>query len=167
MHTRLYYCYLLFTKSLSYRVWWLPCKSWKSFKPCQTLTSTFSLILGDFNAQMKSWWCEDITSHRGPQTESLTMSYILQQLIIVGNGDHNPLFFCRSTPLQRSPSPSFCKIPLFLEIQDVPTLHRSIRKTKVLNNFCNQFVYNFLPSKYLNFGKMFVKVARCKPDIML
>ena len=40
------------------------------------LKSTFLLILGDFNARSKSWWCEDITSHKGPQIESLTMSLI-------------------------------------------------------------------------------------------
>ena len=40
------------------------------------LKSTFLLILGDFNARSKSWWCEDITSHKGPQIESLTMSWI-------------------------------------------------------------------------------------------
>lgn len=32
------------------------------------------LILGDFNARSKSWWCEAITSHKGPQTESLARS---------------------------------------------------------------------------------------------
>ena len=31
--------------------------------------------------------------------------------------------------------------PLFLEIQDVPTFHRFLKKTKVLNNSCNQFLY--------------------------
>ena len=31
----------------------------------------------------------------------------------------------------------------FLEIQDVPICHGFIRKTKILNNSCNQFVYNF------------------------
>ena len=41
--------------------------------------------------------------------------------------------------------PPFSKIPPFLEIQDVPTFHRFIRKTKVLNNSCNQFVFNFYP----------------------
>lgn len=37
-------------------------------------------MLGDFNARFKSWWCEDIASHKSPQIESLTMSYGLQQL---------------------------------------------------------------------------------------
>ena len=45
------------------------------------LKSSFLVILGDFNAQSKSWWCEDITSQESPQIESLTMSYGLQQLI--------------------------------------------------------------------------------------
>ena len=35
--------------------------------------------------------------------------------------------------------------PPFLEIQDVPTFHRFLRKTKVLNNSCNQIVYHFYP----------------------
>ena len=39
------------------------------------LKSAFLLILVDFNAQFKSWQCEDITSHKGPQIKSLTMSY--------------------------------------------------------------------------------------------
>ena len=46
-----------------------------------------------------------------------------------GGGGHTP--------------PAFSKISPFLEIQDVPTFHRSIGKTKVLNNSCNQFIYNF------------------------
>ena len=41
--------------------------------------------------------------------------------------------------------PPFFKIPPFLEIQDVSTFHRFIEKTKVLNNSCNRFVYNFSP----------------------
>ena len=48
---------------------------------------------------------------------------------IVGKGGHTP--------------PPFSKTPPFLEIQDVPTFHRSIGKTKEVNNSCNQFVYNF------------------------
>ena len=47
------------------------------------------------------------------------------------------------------PPPLFSKIPPFLEIQDVPTCHRSIGKTKELNNSCNQFVYNFYPQNIL------------------
>ena len=45
--------------------------------------------------------------------------------------------------------PPFSKIPPFLEIQDVPTFHRSIGKTKVLNNSCNPFVYSFFPQSIL------------------
>ena len=45
------------------------------------LKLSFLIIIGDFKAQSKSWWCEDITSHEGPQIESLTMSYRLKQLI--------------------------------------------------------------------------------------
>ena len=53
-------------------------------------------------------------------------------VIIVGKGGHTP-------------PPPFSKIPSFLEIQDVSTFHRSIGKTKELNNSCYQFVYNFYP----------------------
>ena len=45
--------------------------------------------------------------------------------------------------------PPLSKIPPFLEIEDVPTIHRSIGKAKVLNNSCNQFVYNFYPQSIL------------------
>ena len=50
--------------------------------------------------------------------------YIYIIYIIIGKGGHTP--------------PPFSKILPYLEIQDVPTLHRSIRKAKVLNNSCNQ-----------------------------
>ena len=46
-------------------------------------------------------------------------------------------------------APPFSKIPPFLEIQDVPTFHRSIRKTKELNNSFKQFAYNFYPQSIL------------------
>ena len=52
-------------------------------------------------------------------------------------------------PFSRSTSPPFSKIPAFLYIKDAPTFHRFIRKTKVLNNSCNQFVYNFYPQSIL------------------
>ena len=39
--------------------------------------------------------------------------------------------------------------PPFLEIQNVSTFHSSIGKTIVLNNSCNQFVYNFYPQSIL------------------
>ena len=51
-------------------------------------------------------------------------------LAIVGKGGHTPPPFLRFRPP-------------FLEIQDVPTFHRFIRKTKVMNNSCNQFLYHF------------------------
>ena len=59
---------------------------------------------------------------------------------LVGKGGHSPPF------LDQLP---FSKIPSFLETQDVPTFHRFIGKTKVLNNSCNQFVYNFYPQSIL------------------
>ena len=47
------------------------------------------------------------------------------------------------------PPPFLDQPPPFLEIDDVPTFHRSIKKTKVLNNSCKQFVYNFYPQSIL------------------
>ena len=52
------------------------------------------------------------------------------------------------------PPPPFFKSSLFLQIKDVPTIHRSIGQTKVLNNTFNQFVYNFYP------------LVKWKPDTM-
>ena len=48
-------------------------------------------------------------------------------------------------PCLDQPTPSFLIFPLFLEIQDAPTFHRSIGKTKELNNSCNQYLYNLYP----------------------
>ena len=61
---------------------------------------------------------------------------------IVGKGGHTP------PPFLDQPA-SFSKIPPFLEIQDVPTFHRFVGKAKVLNNSCNQFVYNLYPQGIL------------------
>ena len=60
---------------------------------------------------------------------------------IVGKGGHTP----------------FSKISIFLEVQDVPTFHRFIGKTKVLNNSCNRFVYNFYPQSILVLEQCFKK----------
>ena len=54
---------------------------------------------------------------------------------IVGKGGHTPHPFLRFPP--------------FLEIQNVPTFHGSLRKTKVLNNSCNHIVYHFYPQSIL------------------
>ena len=60
-------------------------------------------------------------------------------LNIVGKGGHTP-------------PPPCLRYPPFLEIQDVPTFHMSLgKKTKVLNNSCNQFVYHFYPRSILVF----------------
>ena len=64
----------------------------------------------------------------------LLVSEVVVQGCIVGKRGHTP-------PLS--------KIPPFLEIQDVPTFHRSIGKTKVLNDSCNQFVYHFYTQSIL------------------
>ena len=60
---------------------------------------------------------------------------------IVGKGGHTHPPFLEKVLDQ--PSPPFLRFTPFLEIQDVPTFDESIGKTKVLNNSCNQFVYNF------------------------
>ena len=41
----------------------------------------FSIILGDFNDRSKSWWKSDINSTEGTKIDSVTTSYVLQQLI--------------------------------------------------------------------------------------
>ena len=45
----------------------------------------------------------------------------------------------------------FSKIPLFLEIQDVPTFYRPIGKAKVLSDSFNGFLYKFYPQSILIF----------------
>ena len=47
----------------------------KQFRP------SFTIILGDFNAKSKSWWPEDVKSHKGTHIESLITVHGLQQLI--------------------------------------------------------------------------------------
>ena len=58
--------------------------------------------------------------------------------IIVGKGDYTP-------------PPPFLRFPTSLEIHHVPTFHRFIGKTKVLDNSCNNFIYNFYPQSILVF----------------
>ena len=53
---------------------------------------------------------------------------------IVGKGGHTLPFLGQ---------PPFSKISPFPEIQDVPIFYRPIRKTKVLNDTFNRFVYKF------------------------
>ena len=43
--------------------------------------SSFTSILGDFNARSKSWWPEEVKSHEDAYIESLTTMHSLQQLI--------------------------------------------------------------------------------------
>ena len=71
----------------------------------------------------------------------MRVELVYMQYNIVGNGVHTPHFLDQPPPLS--------KIPPILEIQDVPTFHRAIGKTKVLNNSCNQFVYHFYPQSIL------------------
>ena len=78
---RLYYYYLSFTQSVSTEFDDFLVNFEKLLNQVRQLNPSFLVILGDFNAQSKSRWCDDITSHEGPKIESLTMSYGLQQLI--------------------------------------------------------------------------------------
>ena len=77
------------------------------------------------------------------------LSFPSSERFIVGMASHNPLR--SSLPFLR-----------FLLSRNPwwPHLHRFIEKTKVVNNSCNQFVYNFYPQR------MFTKVVKYKPDIM-
>ena len=45
--------------------------------------------------------------------------------------------------------PPFSKIFPFLEIQDAPTFYKPMRKTNVVNDSFNQFVYKFHPKSIL------------------
>ena len=45
------------------------------------LKSSFTVILGDFNARSQSWWSDDITSFEGSHIDSLTTTYGFNQLI--------------------------------------------------------------------------------------
>ena len=55
-------------------------------------------------------------------------------------------------------NPPFFKIPSFLEIQDVPTFYRPIRKTNVLNWMTfNRFVYKFYPQSILILEEFLLK----------
>ena len=59
---------------------------------------------------------------------------------IVGKGGHSP-----PPPASFLGQPPFSKICSFLEIQGFPTFYRPIRKTKVMNDFFNQFVCKLYP----------------------
>ena len=72
--------------------------------------------------------------------EKLCLHVKLVIYTIVRKGGHTPPFLNQPTFFKKSP---------FLEIQDVPTFRRSIRKAKVLNNTCNHFEYNFYPESIL------------------
>ena len=56
--------------------------------------------------------------------------YLPIYIHIVGKGVHTPKFLDQ---------PPFSTIPPFLEIQDVPTFYRPIRKTKVLKDSFNSY----------------------------
>ena len=58
----------------------------------------------------------------------------ISSMPIVDKGGHTP--------------PPFSNIPPFLEIQDVPTFHRSFGKIKVLKNSCNQSLVTLVISLY-------------------
>ena len=62
---------------------------------------SFLVVMGDFNARSRSWWCKDIKSHEGTQLESLTISRGLHQLI----SDSNQLI---SDPTHLLPNSSSC-----------------------------------------------------------
>ena len=105
------------------------CK-WKKKKICKIII--FMLTeKQDFETSNKKgfrllWEALDTSDSKTKKMNKLTF--------IVGKGGHTP---------------PFSKISPFLKIQDVSNFHRSIGKTKVLNNSCNQFVYNFYPQSIL------------------
>ena len=48
-----------------------------------------------------------------------------------------------------TPPPLFSDSPPLLDTQGVRTFHRFVGKIKVLNNSCNDFVYNYYPQSIL------------------
>ena len=74
--------------------------------------------------------------------ESLIVSKYITSICIKPCYDHIVGKGCH-TPPASLPPPPFSKFPPFLEIQDVLTFYRPIRKTKVLNESFNQFIYKF------------------------
>ena len=53
----------------------------KLFDDVQILQSAFTVILGDFNARSKSWWCGDTTIMEGTRLDSLVFTHGFHQLI--------------------------------------------------------------------------------------
>ena len=53
----------------------------KLLRQFNMLKSSFTVILGDFNARSRSWWSNDIRSYEGSHIDSLTTTYGLHQLI--------------------------------------------------------------------------------------
>ena len=74
----------------------------------------------------------------------------------------NKLFKCSQLvrglyPLFQVTPPPFSKIFPFLEIQDAPTFYKPIRKTNVVNDSFNQFVYKFHPKSILILEEQLLK----------
>ena len=94
----------------------------------QQFRSSFVVILGDFNARSKSWWNEDITSNKGSQTDSLTTTYSLEQLIPV--------------PTHIFPNSSTCINLIFTDQSNLvtdsdvhPSLHTNCHHERIYCNF--------------------------------
>ena len=52
------------------------------------LKSSFLVILGDFNAFSRSWWCDDITTHEATELESLKTSWKHQEHQLISDAIH-------------------------------------------------------------------------------
>ena len=70
------------------------------------------------------------------------ISKIRGEECIVGKGVHTPLF------LDQLPPPPFLRLPLSRNPR-CPTFYMPIRKTNVLKDSFNRFVYNFYPQSIL------------------
>ena len=53
----------------------------KLLKQVNMRKSSFTVILGDFNARSWSWWSDDITSNEGSHINSLTITHGFHQII--------------------------------------------------------------------------------------
>ena len=85
------------------------------------LKSSFTVILGDFNARSQSWWSDDITSFEGSHIDSLTTTYGFHQLI--------------SDPTHVLPNSSSCIDLIFTDSGVHPTLHGNCHHQIIFSKF--------------------------------
>ena len=124
--------------------WGTPALTWYSCEDFPSRTTWSCLLPRKEEIRPNTWHeiLQDLSLGRRLACQTLSKALDISSatawVAVVGKLGHTP------TPPFLD-QPPFSKIPPFLEIQDVPIVHRFIGKTKVLNNSCTQFVYNFYP----------------------